>query len=107
MGSTCPISATIAHHLTGNEWIVGIKNGLHLKMVHLKVTGTNSYEWISTKYELNGNYPESCLTSFSQSCFVGTKGAEDSYLIDLVAEKTTTEASSQGKILLQSNNLDK
>ena len=101
----CPASATIAYHLTGDEWIVGIKNGHHLKMVHLKVTGTNSYEWISTKYR--ENYPESCLTSFSQSCFVGTEGTENSYLIDLVAEETKKEASSQGKILLSSNNLDK
>ena len=109
MGSNCQIeqnSATIAYHLTGDEWIVGIKNGYHLKMVHLKVTGTNSYEWISTKYELV-NKIQSCLTSFSQSCFVGTKGTEDSYLIDLVAEETKREASSQGKILLLSNSLDK
>ena len=102
----CPVSATIAYHLTGNEWIVGIKNGGHLKMVHLKVTGKDSYEWILTKYQPNGNYPESCLTSFSQSCFMGTKGGKDNYLIDLVAEETKKDASSQGKIGLISNSLD-
>ena len=54
-------------------------------MVKLRVTGPTTFDWIRSKYRPDGSYPESCLTSFSASCFVGTDTNEDSYQIILVA----------------------
>ena len=82
-----PRPATIAFKLSNKgEWIVGVQDGNYLKMVKLRVTGANSYEWINTKYETNGNYDASCLISFSESCFVGTSVDRDFYRINLVTE---------------------
>ena len=82
-----PRPATIAFKLSNEgEWILGVQDGNYLKMVKLRVTGSNSYEWIDTKYEMNGKYDASCLISFSESCFVGTSVDRDFYRINLVTE---------------------
>lgn len=104
MSKPCPVSATIAHHLSGYEWIVGIMNERFLKMVHLKVTGTNTYEEIETKFIENGKYPNSCLTAFSKSCFVGIS-LKGNYEIDLVAKKIAKHTSNEGKTKIIFNNL--
>ena len=79
-----PIPATIALKLSNEgEWIVGVVDGKYLKMVKLRVTGASSYEWIDNKYTTK--YDPSCLTSFSESCFVG-KRPPKKYQIILVAE---------------------
>ena len=58
-------------------------------MVKLKVTGENSYDWMETKYNKDGEYDKSkCVDSFSEECFVqyghwGQPG--DDYKIDLYA----------------------
>ena len=59
-------------------------------MVKLQVTGANSYNWIATKYNPNGQYDASCVTAFSERCFEGTDADETTYLLELVA-------SNQGK----------
>ena len=83
-----PVPATIAFKLANNdEWIVGVKEGNYLKMVKLRVTGANTYDWISTKYRRDGSYDEACVTSFSESCFVGPNGAERFYPILLEATR--------------------
>ena len=109
MTKPCPVSATIAHHLNGDEWIVGIMNERFLKMVHLKVTGTNSYEEIEIKFIENGKYPDTCLTAFSKSCFVGisatTKYGKGQYEIDLVGKKIAKPTSNEGKTMIIFNNL--
>lgn len=104
MTKPCPVSATIAHHLNGDEWIVGIMNERFLKMVHLKVTGTNSYKEIETKFIENGKYPNSCLTAFTKSCFVGIS-LKGNYEIDLVARQIAKPTSNEGKIVAIFNNL--
>ena len=53
-------------------------------MVRLRVTGPTSFDWISTKYDIN--YNASCLTTFSESCYVGGNAGKVSYLVRLVAE---------------------
>ena len=104
MTKPCPVSATIAHHLNGDEWIVGIMNERFLKMVHLKVTGANSYEEIETKFIEPRKYPDSCLTAFSKSCFVGIS-LKGNYEIDLVAGKIAKPTSNEGKTMAIFNNL--
>ena len=71
-----------------DEWIVGVVDGPFLKMVRLRVTGSTSFEWISTKYDID--YDDTCLTSFSERCFVGNNATENSYLVQLVAEPEGT-----------------
>ena len=81
-----PIPATIAFKLPREDaWIVGANEGGYLKMVKLKVTGSKTFEWIATKHNRDGNYDESCLAEFSESCFVGTDSNEDQYKVELVA----------------------
>ena len=81
-----PVPATIALPLSNeNEWIVAVKNN-QLKMIKFRVTGTNTFDWISTKYVERPEAP--CLTqeSFSLSCFVGNAGNEKQYELQMVAE---------------------
>ena len=86
INSETPVSASIAFYIDGEDaWIIGVKEGGNLKMVKLRVTGLTTFDWISSKYRPDGSYPESCLTSFSASCFVGTDTNEESYQIILVA----------------------
>ena len=83
-----PTPATIALALSDNQWIVGALNGAFMKMVKLRVTSTNSYDWIATKFIRIGTYNSSCETEFSESCFAGIDGrdGECQYTVDLVAE---------------------
>ena len=67
--SPCPIPATIALDLGDNIWIVAVVNGGYLKMVKIKVTGKDSYEWIEAMYN-DINYNPSCETAFTESCYV-------------------------------------
>ena len=79
-----PIPATIAFKLANvDEWIVGVLDGRYLKMVKLKVTGPNSYDWMASKW--TNLYDESCPTAFSESCFTGSGGGESQYTVELVA----------------------
>ena len=43
-----------------------------MKMIKLRVTGANTFDWIATKYNHEGNYKDCCVAAFSESCFVGT-----------------------------------
>ena len=52
-------------------------------MVKLQVTGVNSFNWIATKY--NSSYDTSCVSAFSEACFVGTDSNEAHYTVELVA----------------------
>ena len=84
-----PMKATIALHLSingffANEWIIGVKEGIFLKMVKLRVTGANTFVWIGSK--VTRNFDSSCLTNFVESCFVGGDRTEDTYEIQLVAK---------------------
>ena len=87
-----PIPATIAFYIVEEDtWIVGaIENG-NLKMIKLRVTGPKSYDWISAKYRRKGSYPQSCLSSFSESCFVGENTNETNYQVQLVATSSKYE----------------
>ena len=77
-----PLRATIAHHLeTEDAWIVGTHDKIYLKMVKLRLTGANTFDWIRSKYQQDGSYNESCLTSFIESCFEGIDVPEDRYEI--------------------------
>ena len=83
-----PIPATIAFYVDGEDsWIVGAVDGAYLKMVKLRVTGPNTFNWISAKYSWDGSYPKSCLSSFSESCFVGTNTNAQNYQVQLVATR--------------------
>ena len=80
-----PMPASVSKYLSQeDEWIVGVVDRPFLKMVRLRVTGSTRFEWISAKYDIN--YNASCLTSFSEKCFVGNNATKNSYLIQLVAE---------------------
>ena len=84
-----PVPATISFQVPNEDaWIVGVHDDTYLKMVKLRVTGANSYDWISTKSLSDGSYPDSCLTSFTESCFKGDDGSENFYEVKLVAELT-------------------
>ena len=83
-----PIPATIAFYLANEEtWIIGVKNGGYLKMVKLKVTGPDTYDWIGSKHRP----ADSCANSFLESCFDGTDVPEDKYEVQLVAEQATLD----------------
>ena len=83
VNSGTPIPARFAFYLENEDtWIVGVKEKGDLKMVKLKVTGTNTFDWISSKHKQAG----SCGTSFSESCFNGNDVDEDKYQVQLVAE---------------------
>ena len=80
-----PIPATVGAYVPDkDEWIIGVVDGPFLKMVRVRVTGSTSFDWIATKYDIN--YNRSCLISFSKSCFVGNSAREKQYLVKLVAE---------------------
>ena len=83
-----PTPATIALALSDNQWIVGALNGAFMKMVKLRITSSNTYDWIASKFIRNGTYNSSCETEFSESCFAGIDGrdGECQYTVDLVAE---------------------
>ena len=92
--TNCPAPAMNAFNVHGNEWIVSVVDGGYLKMVKLKVTGENSYDWMETKYNKVGAYDKSkCVDSFSEECFVqygldlGWGQPGDIYKIDLHARK--------------------
>ena len=77
--------ATLGTYLPNDDdWIIGVVDGPFLKMVRLRVTGPTSFDWISTKYDIN--YNVTCLTAFSESCYVGGNAGKVSYLVRLVAE---------------------
>ena len=88
-----PVPATIALQLVDNQWIVGVVNGNFMKMVKLHVTGANTFEWIATKYNRNGDYQDCCVDAFSESCFVGIDSplGECAYTVELVAEAQGTD----------------
>ena len=84
-----PMKATIALHLSfngffANEWIIGVKEGIFLKMVKLRVTGANTFVWIGSK--VTKNFDSSCLTNFVESCFAGGDRTENTYEVQLVAK---------------------
>ena len=79
-----PLQATIALYLdTEDAWIVGTHDKIYLKMVKLRLTGENTFDWIGSKYQSLFN--ESCLTSFTESCFEGIDVPEDKYEV-LIAQ---------------------
>ena len=88
-----PVPATIALQLSDNEWIVGVVNDNIMKMVKLRITGANTFDWIATKYNRKGNYNNCCVTAFSKSCFVGSDSpdGECAYTVELKAEVQGTE----------------
>ena len=85
-GNGDPIPATIAYPVAGEDdvWIIGAKDG-HLKMVKIRITGPNTYDWIESYY--SSEY--GCLDNFTESCFAGTstKCSGKCYVVKLVAEK--------------------
>ena len=82
-----PVPATIAFCLHNKDtWIVGLHDVNFLKMVKLRVTGANTYDWISSKSVSDGSYDKSCLTSFGESCFDGNDVPESKYQVQLVAK---------------------
>lgn len=84
INSGTPIPATVASYVENEDtWIVGAVDGA-LKMVKLRFDGPNSFSWISSKYREVGEYPQSCLSSFSESCFVGTNVNSVNYKVQLV-----------------------
>ena len=88
-----PIPATLKTQVSNSdECIVGVVDGIYLKMVKLRVTGPNSYDWINTKYD--DDYNKLCVTSFSESCFVGWNASESRFLILLEAEPKGNNLSS-------------
>ena len=83
------MAATIAFHLSSNgfhknEWIVGVLEGKFLKMIRLRITDANTFDWIKTK--VTNNFDNSCLTEFTESCFAGTDRTEDIYGLKLATE---------------------
>ena len=105
--TNCPAPAMNAFNVHGNEWIVSVVDGGYLKMVKLKVTGENSYDWMETKYNKDGEYDKSkCADSFSEECFVqyglnlGWAQPGDVYKIDLYARKKEVDNANeqQGKL---------
>ena len=88
-----PVPATIAFCLHNEDaWIVGLHDGNFLKTVKLRVTGANTFHWISSKSVSDGSYDESCLTSFSESCFDGDDIPEFKYKVQLVAKGSKYES---------------
>ena len=80
-----PIPATLGAYVPDkDEWIIGVVDGPFLKMMRVSVTGPTTFDWIATKYDIN--YNKVCLSSFSESCFVGKSAKEKQYLVQLVAE---------------------
>ena len=80
-----PMPVTVMTYLIKEDaWIIGAVDGGFLKMVKLRVTGSASFDWMSTKYD--SNYNDSCLDGFSESCFVGRNTTENQYPVILVAE---------------------
>ena len=66
---------------TEDAWIVGTHDKIYMKMVKLRLTGENTFDWIQSKFQQDGSYNESCLTSFIESCFEGIDVPEDRYEI--------------------------
>ena len=81
-----PVSATIAHPLGENIFIIAAFTESHLKMVKIRVTGSTTFIWMEAKYN-NPSSNSSCKIqeTFSESCFTGTSVPEDNYSVLLVA----------------------
>ena len=78
-----PVSATIAHPLGENIFIIAAFTESHLKMVKIRVTGETSFEWIDAKYtkleQDEPGFPTECLSqsTFYEDCFQGNNVIED------------------------------
>ena len=83
-------TATIVFHLSQDQWIVGVINGGSMKMIKLNIVGSNTFDWIETKYNRDGNYSQAflklCVETFSESCFVGVSTNEDYYKLEIATE---------------------
>ena len=66
----CPKLATSALYLGDNIWILALKDKTYLKMVKIKVTGEETYQWIEAMYNREGDYDPACDTNFQESCYV-------------------------------------
>ena len=81
-----PVSATIAHPLGENIFIIAAFTESHLKMVKIRVTGSTTFIWMEAKYNNPSSNPSCKLQeTFSENCFNGTSVPEENYTVQLVA----------------------
>ena len=80
-----PISATIAYPIADEDdvWIIAAKDHAYLKMIKIRITGPNTFDWIMSYYSTAWG----CLDNFTESCFDGTSTTAGNYVVQLVAEK--------------------
>ena len=54
-------------------------------MVKIKVTGEDTFVWMSAKYRSNPPYECEAQLTFSEDCFQGTSVAQANYNVQLAA----------------------
>ena len=83
-----PLEATIAHQISHNIFIVAALDGVHLKMVKIRVTGITTFERMKAKYKTPSS-DSKCRyqQSFSIDCFHGTDVSASGYNVVLLARK--------------------
>ena len=82
-----PKPATIAFKIPNEDaWIIGLHDDVYMKMVKIRITGSNTFKWIASKYIRDGSYDVNCLVSFRYSCFTGSHAVESVYQVQLVAK---------------------
>lgn len=86
-----PEPATIAYRLKGNIFILAISElSGDIKMVKIRVTGEESFEWLEAKYHTANTSECKTQESFQKDCYYGTTKSERIYNVSrLVAIKGT------------------
>ena len=80
-----PLPVTHKINLGNNIWIVGVFD-VHLKMVKIEITGTNTFIWKETRYTTGTGITSACRDpiTFSEVCFTGTNHNANNYPVNLV-----------------------
>ena len=81
-----------------NVFILGVTyvEKKNLKMVKIRVTGKNTFEWLEARY--NKGYSEKCekQSTFNENCFEGPSVEQDKYDVDLIATVAESKGITQG-----------
>ena len=90
INNNSPLPATIAYGLGEGIFIIGVIDGVYLKMVEIRVTGEDTFVWMSAKSRSAWDSKCEDQLTFSEDCYQGTTvNGEQYYNVQLVAVPKT------------------
>jgi len=64
-----PMPVTLKRHLGGDHWMLGLVEAPYLKIVKVKITGEQTFEYVATRYDPHYDAVCAAQATFTATCF--------------------------------------